>query len=187
MFEKEIEEIVRHIGDQRPCMIAIDGRCGSGKSTLGSLLACAMDADLFHMDDFFLRPEQRTEERYAVPGENVDHERVEEVLAAWWKQQPFTYRKFDCSTMTLEEETEVVPKSVAVVEGTYSMHKDLQKFYSLSVFLDVDSNLQQKRILQRSNQAVLDVFNAKWIPLEELYFSSLDVQKDCQLHFSAKD
>lgn len=187
MYEQEIKKVMDSMGDKRPCMIAIDGRCGSGKSTFGKLLAEALHGDLFHMDDFFLRPEQRTEERYATPGENVDHERVEEVLSAWWKQVPFTYRKFDCSTMSLAAETMVVPKNIAVVEGTYSMHKDLRKYYNLSVFLNIDKNLQQKRILKRSNQAILDVFNAKWIPLEELYFNTLDVQKLCQLHFSATD
>ena len=187
MYEQEIKKVMDSMGDKIPCMIAIDGRCGSGKSTFGKLLAEALHGDLFHMDDFFLRPEQRTEERYATPGENVDHERVEEVLSAWWKQVPFTYRKFDCSTMSLVAETMVVPKKIAVVEGTYSMHKDLRKYYNLSVFLNIDKNLQQKRILKRSNQAALDVFNARWIPLEELYFNTLDVQKLCQLHFSATD
>ena len=185
MYENEIDKVKICIGDKRPCMIAIDGRCGSGKSTFGLLLAEKLNADLFHMDDFFLRPEQRTEERYATPGENVDHERVEEVLALWWKQEMFSYRKFDCGTMSLADETIVVPKQIAVVEGTYSMHKDLRKFYSLTIFMDIDHDLQQKRILSRSNEEVLAVFNERWIPLEELYFRSLDVQNLCQLQISA--
>lgn len=187
MYEQEIEKVIASMGDKRPCMIAIDGRCGSGKSTFGGLLAERLNADLFHMDDFFLRPEQRTDERYATPGENVDHERVEEVLTEWWKQVPFSYRKFDCGTMSLAEETKVMPKRIAVVEGTYSMHKDLRKFYSLSVFLDIDKDLQQRRILNRSNPEVLAVFNARWIPLEELYFRTVDVQNLCQLHFFAAE
>ena len=51
--------------DQSPVIVAIDGRCGAGKSTLAAVLAERLDANLIHMDDFFLRPEQRTPEYYA--------------------------------------------------------------------------------------------------------------------------
>ena len=40
-------------------ILAIDGCCASGKSTLGQRLSQAYGCPLFHMDDFFLRPEQR--------------------------------------------------------------------------------------------------------------------------------
>ena len=32
-----------------------------------------LGANLIHMDDFFLRPHQRSRERLAIPGENIDH------------------------------------------------------------------------------------------------------------------
>ena len=44
----------------KPAVLAIDGRCGAGKSTLGEKLAAEWDASLFHMDDFYLQPHQRT-------------------------------------------------------------------------------------------------------------------------------
>ena len=66
---------------EQPYVIAIDGRCGSGKTTLATQLSERLGANLIHMDDFFLRPEQRTPERLATPGENIDHERfLSEVL-----------------------------------------------------------------------------------------------------------
>ena len=62
-------------------IIAIDGRCASGKSALASNLENELGCAVFHMDDFFLRPEQRTPQRYAEPGGNVDRERFwEEIL-----------------------------------------------------------------------------------------------------------
>ena len=50
-------------------IVAIDGKCTSGKTTLASQLAEIYDCNVFHMDDFFLRPEQRTPERFAEVGE----------------------------------------------------------------------------------------------------------------------
>ena len=49
-------------------VVAIDGNSGAGKSTLAALIADVYDCNLFHMDDFFLRPEQRTEERLKETG-----------------------------------------------------------------------------------------------------------------------
>lgn len=40
-----------------------------------------LNCTVFHIDDYFLRPEQRTETRLAQPGGNVDYERfAEEIL-----------------------------------------------------------------------------------------------------------
>ena len=59
-------------------LLAIEGGAASGKSTLADLLtAIYPDTALFHADDFFLRPEQRTAARYAQPGGNLDRERLE--------------------------------------------------------------------------------------------------------------
>ena len=60
---------------KRPFVIAIDGRAASGKSTLAEQLSTLLEADVIHMDDFFLQPYQRTPERLAEIGGNVDYER----------------------------------------------------------------------------------------------------------------
>ena len=56
-------------------IVAIDGRCGSGKTTVAGVLGKRLDAVVFHMDDFYLQKHQRIEERYNEPGGNVDRER----------------------------------------------------------------------------------------------------------------
>lgn len=182
MFEKEIKKISEKI-DKVPYVIAIDGRCGSGKSTLGKLLSEACHADLLCMDDFFLRPEQRTPERYQTPGENVDHERVKLVLEDWKKQQPFAYRKFDCHSMSLMGDTYVNPKKILVVEGSYSFHDELIGFYDLKVFLDIDPVLQKKRILLRNGEQGWKMFEERWIPLEEMYFKAKNVKEKSEIAF----
>lgn len=66
---------------QERVLVAIDGRCGAGKTTLAARLQAELPCRVFHMDDFFLQPYQRTPERLQAPGENVDHERfLQEVL-----------------------------------------------------------------------------------------------------------
>ena len=48
-----INEIIKQEDNtDRPILVAIDGRCGSGKTTLGEYLKGQLDCNLFHMDDF---------------------------------------------------------------------------------------------------------------------------------------
>ena len=82
-------------------VIAIDGVCGAGKTTLAAKLAEHYDCNVIPMDDFFLRPEQRTPARFAEPGGNIDYERFyEEVLLPLREGRAFFYRPFDCKTFT---------------------------------------------------------------------------------------
>ena len=93
--KKQIDEL---LAAKDTVIVAIDGKCTSGKTTLASKLAEIYDCNVFHMDDFFLRPEQRTPERFAEIGGNVDYERFrEEVLLPLKSGKAFSYRPFDCS------------------------------------------------------------------------------------------
>ena len=60
---------------QAPLVIAIDGRCGAGKTTLAQNLSQELSCSVIHLDHFFLRPQQRTPERLKQSGGNFDRER----------------------------------------------------------------------------------------------------------------
>lgn len=133
------------------------------------------------MDDFFLQPHQRTKERLESPGENVDHERFEqEVLIPLSKHEDVKLRKFNCSTLSIQSAHLIPYKSFNVIEGSYSMHSDLQKYYSYSVFLTVDKQEQLSR-LEKRNPNMLNNFIQRWIPLEELYFKTFSIQDICDI------
>lgn len=161
--------------------IAIDGRCAAGKTTLAGYLQETYGWSVVHMDDFFLRPWQRTEERLAKPGGNVDYERVlEEVLIPLSKEQAVSYHPYDCKMQKMQKKIELQPKTVQIFEGSYSCHPALREYYSLKIFLDISKEEQLERIIRRNGQTVR-MFQEKWIPLEELYFSECDVKACCNL------
>lgn len=166
-------------------VIAIEGPSASGKTTLGEMLKVIYDCTVFHTDDFFLRPEQRTPQRYAEIGGNIDRERfLEEVLIPLKKNQPVLYKKFDCSTMTLSPATLVVPKKLIVIEGAYSMHPEFQNYYDFSIFLDISPELQKLRIEKRNPPQVATRFYDEWIPREQLYFSKMQTKNHCNMLIS---
>ena len=159
-------------------IVAIDGKCTSGKTTLASQLAEIYDCNVFHMDDFFLRPEQRTPERFAEVGGNVDYERFhEEVLLPLKSGKAFSYRPFDCSTFTLAAPVTVAPKKLNVIEGTYSHHPYFGDPYDLKILLTVDEETQRQRILERP--AFLHKrFFEEWIPMENRYFDGFAIPSE---------
>lgn len=162
-------------------LIAIDGFCGAGKTTLGEMLAERYGCTLFHVDDFFLRPEQRTEHRYAEPGGNVDYERFrEEVLLPLKAGKPFAYRPFDCKTLTLKEPVSVKPGALTVVEGSYSQHPYFEDPYDLKIFLTVDPSVQRRRILERPAFLHRQFFE-KWIPMENRYFEAFQIAEKADI------
>ena len=165
--------------------VAVEGGSASGKTTLSRLLGDIYDCTIFHMDDFFLRPEQRTPERFAQTGGNVDRERfLEEVLQPLSKNEIINYRKFDCSLMNVGEAVEVIPKKLVIVEGAYSMHPDLRSYYDFSVFLDISPELQKERILHRNPGPWAQRFFNQWIPLEKKYFTEMHIPQICDMRLS---
>jgi len=165
--------------EEKVC-VAIDGRAASGKSTLGDMLQRMFGANLFHMDDYFLRKEQRTAQRLAEPGGNVDYERFkEEVLQGIRSGRPFAYRPFDCSVMEVGAPVDVLPNPVTIVEGSYSLHPALADGYDLKVFLDISPETQSDRILMRNGESMHRRFVETWIPLEEKYFDTLNIREKC--------
>lgn len=177
-FVREAEELAREPGG---ALVALDGRCGGGKTTLARRLARHRGWKVIPMDGFFLRPEQRTPERYRTPGENVDHERfLEEVLRPLEAGRRAVYRPFDCHTGELGEPVAVEPGGVILIEGSYSCHRDLREHYRLRAFLDVDRDEQLRRLLGREGEEKLRAFRERWIPLEEAYFAQQRVAESCQ-------
>ena len=79
MYQILFSEIEKLLAEKDRVVVAIDGGAASGKTTLAGMLSERYGGAIVHMDDFFLRPEQRTPERFAEAGGNFDRERFTEV------------------------------------------------------------------------------------------------------------
>ena len=166
LIKPQIDDLLK---EKEFVVIAIEGNCTAGKTTLAARLAEVYDCNIFHMDDFFLRPEQRTEERYNEIGGNVDYERFrEEVLLPLKSGKDFSYRPFNCKTFTFCAPVEVTRKKLNIIEGSYSMHPFFHNPYDLRILLTVDPQLQKKRICMRP-AFLQESFFTKWIPMENRY------------------
>ena len=181
MYQILFLEIEKLLAEKDRVVVAIDGGAASGKTTLAGMLSERYGGAIVHMDDFFLRPEQRTPERFAEAGGNFDRERfTEEVIPYIRKRKAFSYRIFDCSKMCLFGNAEIADSHLVVVEGSYSHHPAFADAFDLRVFLRVDEEKRKQRIIAR-NGSMSKMFFIRWIPLENRYFSQTDVKGRCDL------
>ena len=168
-------------------IIALDGRCASGKTTLAKDAEELFGASAVHMDDFYLPLALRTEERLGTPGGNVHYERfLTDVIPALRQGGAFSYPVFDCSVMDIRGQRSVADSALVIVEGAYSCHPALGDYMTLRAFSDIEPEEQQRRILLRNGEAGLRQFNARWIPLEEKYIAALRIRERAQIILPAR-
>ena len=169
----------RLMAEKASVIIAIDGPSGAGKSSLAAYLHKRFDdCEVFHMDDFFLPLDKKTQERLRTPGGNVDWERFfSEVLLPLKSGKAFDYRPFHCSTGELGDSVCVRPRRLIIVEGVYSHHPALRDAYDMAVFLSINRREQLDRILARNGEAMRRRFENEWIPLEDLYFEKMGIKE----------
>jgi len=165
-------------------IIAIDGRCAAGKTTTADRLAEMFGFSVVHMDDFFLPFDMRTPERLAQPGGNIHRERFLEEAVPWLGRS-FEYGVFDCSVGRVKEKRSIAAGGV-IVEGVYSLHPAFGDIYDLCVFMDISPELQRSRIIERNGEVMWAMFRDRWIPMEENYINSFDVEKRCSVIISSR-
>ncbi len=170
-------------------LLAIDGMCGSGKSTLSALLSELYGAAVIHMDDFFLPPALRTKSRLASAGGNIHYERFsEEVTPHLTAGEPFSYRVFDCAQMALGGNADVPAHSLTVVEGSYALHPALGVRYDLTAYVSCTKEQQAARLYARcGNEALYARFLHEWIPMEEAYAQAFSVRERADLLVDTTD
>ncbi len=166
---------------KHPSLIAIDGRCAAGKTTLAEKIRSSMECNVIHMDDFYLPFSERTEEKMAQPGGNMDFERLLfEILLPLKNGTNALYRPYDCHHDTFLLSKELNAAEPTIIEGSYSCHPRLQENYNLRVFMDISPERQEIRLKERDPSS-LEKFHTIWIPREEHYFTACQIRSCCDL------
>ena len=169
-----------------PLIVSVDGHAAAGKTTLAGKLYEAFGCSVIRTDDFFLPKELRTEERLSEPGGNVHYERfAEEVLPFIRSGKPFTYGVFDCSVMGINGEKQIMPSELIIVEGSYSQHPFFGDYADITVFCDISTEEQMRRVTLRNGKEKAEVFRKKWIPLENAYFEAFCIKEKAEVICSA--
>lgn len=162
-----------------PVIVALEGGAATGKSTLAAQLSRHFSAPVISMDEFFLPPDLRTEERFCEAGGNIHYERFEEEVAAPIRAgEAFSYRVFDCSRMDYGEMRRMEKCPLLLIEGVYCLHPRYRDIYTLKIFLQTTAETQDQRLKARG-EWLYERFQKDWLPMEKLYFDAFHPEQSC--------
>lgn len=179
----DLKNIIKSLlSSKSNAIVAIDGMCASGKTTLANTLAEEFGMQVIHMDDFFLPVEMRTAERLSQAGGNVHYERfIDEVIIPLQNHSDFEYRIFSCSEGNYSGKKSICASMPIITEGAYSMHPETPDIYDLKIFLKINPETQLQRIEKRNGTDALKTFREKWIPFENRYFETFSIENKCDI------
>ena len=170
-----------------PALLAIDGRCGSGKTTLADWLAQQLGCRVVHTDDFYLPLAKRCEGWQRQPGANMDFCRLrQEVLQPLLRGQTAQYRAYSCADGAFLPPVPLPAAPLTILEGSYSLHPALQTEFALRVFVTCPPDIQAARLQTREGTRYAQ-FVQRWIPLEEGYFAAHDPAARCDFVLDTAD
>ncbi|HET7077857.1 MAG TPA: hypothetical protein VFM49_10455 [Chloroflexia bacterium] len=178
-LDEVIGEIRRRMGGRAtPLLVALDGRSGTGKSTLAALLAARLGATVVEGDDFY--PGGRDAEWDArSPADKaalvIDWRRMRaEALEPLLAGRPAAWHPFDfqageglaAHTVTRD------PAPVIVLDGVYSARPELADLVDLAILVEAaDDSVRRQRLLAREGAPYMAAWHRRWDAAEDYYFT----------------
>ena len=128
---------------------------------------------MLHADDFFLNDKQKEKE---IPiGEYIDQDRIDKLLTDIKTNNTVTYQKYDCTNKCYLDVVMEDVKDIVILEGVYSYNSLLSKHFNYLVFIHIDKDIQDSRLLKRSSPFIYNKFITEWIPRENEYFDYFEI------------
>lgn len=180
--KKELKSLVQKITDilskKDTCIVAIDGNCASGKSTLANELSQFFDTRIIHLDDFYLP--RGTRDLSTSNDGNIDLTRFKEEIIDKLDEDFISYRIFSCKEQKITKKIKLMKTKVTIIEGSYSLNPYFNKYYDLSIFMKIVPDVQLSRLKVRNEDNYQDFIN-KWIVLENRYNNFYKIEENSML------
>lgn len=168
--------------NQHHFVIAIDGDAASGKTTLSTLLANRYHGTLIHTDQFYLPFDKRND--YPAGHMNIK-KIIHEVLIPHALRKETHYEWYDPHLNKIREIIQKPFTPLLILEGSYALHPDILPYLDYKIMMSISTELQEKRILSRSNPEVLEKFKTMWIPKEKAYQHFYNIQSTADIIIDA--
>ena len=161
---------------QNVCLlVAIDGLGGAGKSTLAQLSeqqlkTLGWTVAVIKHDDFYLPSDQRESKQAETIGGDFDWERLrDQVLISVKEGRSARYQRYDWEMDALAEWHTISASDVVLVEGVYTMRRELTDLYDLKVWVECPRAIRLARGVARDGEEARTIWEQDWMPKEDYY------------------
>ncbi|RKU35265.1 uridine kinase [Candidatus Poribacteria bacterium] len=162
-------------GQKVRLLVAIDGLGGAGKSTLARLLkqqlkAIGWTVAVVKHDDFYLPSNQRESQQIGMIGSDFDWERLrDQVLVPIRERRHADYQRYDWETDVLAEWHTISAANVVIVEGVYTIRRELISLYDLKIWVECPRAIRLARGIARDGEKARAIWEQDWMPKEDYY------------------
>lgn len=157
-------------------IVALDGRSGTGKSTIARLLAKKLNATVIKCDDFYAGG-SASEWDNMTPKEKVDTcidwKRLRsEVVEPLRLRKPASWRSFnwDRQEGLSDEVFTAMPTNLIILDGIYSGRPELSDLVDFSIYVTVPDDQRRIRLNEREGESRMRSWQKIWDEAEDYYF-----------------
>lgn len=154
--------------------VALDGYCGSGKTTFANKLQAELNCNLVHIDDFYLPFSERKENWKEILAGNMNFTRLKNEVLTNLNEASLSYGIFNPRKQQIVSYSEMTKKRVFILEGAYSHHPDIRKFFDYFIFFKCEDEKQNERLMAREGDHY-EAFKSVWIKRERDYFAGYSI------------
>ena len=175
-----------------PVFVALDGRSGSGKSTIARLGADKLNkggsgdgiVTVVEGDQFFSGGSQASWDERSIE-DNVDRvidwrrertllQSLKETGFGLWYPFDWESEAWDSDEVPLKPVPErCVATPIVILEGVYSARPELADLFDIRVLVDVPADVSDKRLRAREGETYLEEWERRWSEAEDHYFGSI--------------
>lgn len=174
-----IQRILELAQNTSPIVIAVDGRSGTGKSTLSASIARHVGATLIDQDDFYAGGDIETWRRLTASEKAdrvIDWRRVRaEALLPLRSGTQARWRPFDWEAMEGLASASITaqPSRIVILDGAYSSRPELADLIDLSILVTLPEAVRRARLQQREGEDFVSEWFFIWDEAEEYYFGTV--------------
>ncbi len=180
--DKVVFEISRLLERKNPVLVALDGRSGTGKSTIAQAIASRVESIIVVSDDFYSGGNDDAWSGFSAEEKVekvIDWQRLRaQVLEPLLAKKPASWHPLDFKpeigwTNWKDETVTLEPAPVILVDGVYSARPELSDLVDLTVLVEADDQGRGTRLVLREGQSSMERWHKLWDAAEEYYFTQI--------------
>jgi uridine kinase len=180
--DKVVFEISRLLKQKNPVLVALDGRSGTGKSTIAQAITSRVEGIILVSDDFYSGGNDDAWSGLSARekvDQVIDWQRMRaQVLEPLLAQKPASWHPLDFQPQIgwigwKDQTVKLEPAPVILLDGVYSARPELSDLVDLAVLVEADDEVRRKRLVIREGQAFMERWHKLWDGAEDYYFTHI--------------